>query len=344
MIQDKLSNHQFHKLIIGAALKDYQTIEDYAYYFSHAGADVIDISAFPHSIISANQGIKEAIKENPSLVEPLIMVSVNIGQDPHFRRIELNETNCTECLACVPECPSDAFVILRNTCATSGSHSVPHQNPDASLSMTPPTYDSLSYNPDLCFGCGLCLPSCHFDALEFKSWSAFDPKSLSDLQKLGARAIEIHLNNDLEAFKNFYINMNTNFELESFCIGSAQMSEAELRQAALTIIETVQNKHGTERPFIIQVDGRPMSGASQNSTDQDSIDAAKSIIDLQSEQVFIQLAGGVTEQTFNKAFKQGLKINGVAIGSYARKKISERNSRSEKIQEAMKILQISGNT
>ena len=333
----RLEENQFHKLIIGAALKDYQTIEDYAYYFTHAGADVIDISAFPHSVISARKAIEEAIKENPNLAEPLIMVSVNIGKDPHFRRIELNEENCTECLACVPTCPSDAFVILSEA---SGSQ----DRTDEILTSPPaPQDDKFFYKPDLCFGCGLCLPSCQFEALKFKNWSAFEPNSLQELQELGASAIEIHLNNDLEAFKTFYFNMETEFELESFCIGSAQMNELELREATLTIIDTVETKHGSQKPFIIQVDGRPMSGASKNSTDQNCIDAAKSIIDLQSEQVFIQLAGGVTENTFQKAFEQGLKVNGVAIGSYARKQISNRNSKDDRIKEAINIVQNSSN-
>lgn len=297
----KLQEHKFHKLIIGAALKDYKTIEEFAYLFTHAQADVIDISAFPHSVISAKKGITQALEEDASLTEPLIMVSVNIGQDPHFRRIELKEENCTECLACVPTCPSGAF-----------------QN------------NEFSYNDDLCFGCSLCLSSCHFDALEFTNWSAFETKSLIELQAIGARAIEIHLNNELDAFSEFYKSI-PEFELESFCIGSGQMDPAQLVKAAETIIQEVKNKHGAAKALIIQVDGKAMSGAAEQNTDIVSIEAAKSIMHLQSDTVFIQLAGGITDKSFTKAFEAGVKVNGVAIGSYARKKISTIRKFSNKI-------------
>jgi Fe-S-cluster-containing hydrogenase component 2 len=313
----KLQEQQFHKLIIGAALKDYKTIEDYAYLFTHAGADAIDISAFPHSVISAQKGIKQAIQEDINLNEPLIMVSVNIGEDPHFRRIELNLENCTECLACVPSCPSQAF-----------------------------TLDQFTYNEDLCFGCSACLPTCNFDALSFVSWSAFDSKSLSELQALGANAIEIHLNNDLDAFAEFYRNMSTEFKLESFCIGSDQMEVPELQAAARRIIEEVNHKHGLNRAFIIQCDGTPMSGARDLGLDTDmrSINNARLILDTiqtyypNRSNIYIQLAGGITEASLAKAKNHGVPVNGVAIGSYARKKLSEIDSKLDQIQSAKELI------
>ena len=317
---EKLEQNKFHKLIIGAALKDYQCIEDFAYLFTHAQADVIDISAFPHSVISAKKGLSKAIAEKASLTEPLIMISVNIGEDPHFRRVELNTDSCTECLACIPSCPSEAFT---NT-------------------------DNFQYNIDLCFGCSNCLDYCDFDALKFTNWQAFENASLNELQKLGANAIEIHLNNDLEAFADFYINMQTQFKLESFCIGSAQMNERELLDACEKIIHAVENKHGKEQKFIIQTDGNPISGAIKENNDQDqaSINNAKLVIDYIKKKypekenlIFLQLAGGTNEKTLAKAHKQQVPVNGVAIGSYARKKINQTNP-DERIITAKKLVSI----
>lgn len=327
----KLEEHKFYKLIIGAALKDYKTIEEYAYLFSHAGADAIDISAFPHSVVSANQGIAQALTQDSKLKEPLIMVSVNIGQDPHFRRIELNESNCTECLACIPTCPSGAFKGTEKGEEKDNSH-LP------SSSVPSPRF---SYNENLCFGCSLCLPSCHFDALKFTNWSAFETKSLIELQELGARAIEIHLNNDLDAFSEFYKSI-PEFELESFCIGSGQMDPAQLVKAAETIIQEVKNKHGSSKACIIQIDGQAMSGATGQNTDIISIEAARSIMHLQSDTVFIQLAGGITDKSFNKAFEAGVKVNGVAIGSFARKKISTIKDVDKKIEWAKTLVKNPG--
>ncbi len=313
----KLQEQKFHKLIIGAALKDYKTIEDYAYLFTHAGADAIDISAFPHSVIFAQKGIEQALREDSSLNSPLIMVSVNIGVDPHFRRIELNSENCTECLLCVPSCPSQAF-----------------------------SSEQFSYNENLCFGCSACLPTCHFDALSFVNWSAFDSQSLNELKKLGANAIEIHLNNDLDAFAEFYRNMQTNFELESFCIGSDQMEVLELQAATCSIIDAVNQKHGLDRPFIIQCDGTPMSGARDLGIDIDmrSINNAALVLETiqtrypNRQNIYIQLAGGITEASLSKALNHNVQVHGVAIGSYARKKLSELNSKTDQIQLAKELL------
>lgn len=345
-----LEKHQFHKLIIGAALKDYKTIEEFAYLFTHAEADAIDISAFPHSVISARKGIEQALKEDTNLIEPLIMVSVNIGQDPHFRRIELKEENCTECLACIPECPSGAFRQLE--VRSSKLEGLNKEPLTSNLQLRTDQEYNFSYIPDLCFGCALCLPACHFDALEFTNWSAFETKSIIELQELGARAIEIHLNNDLDSFSSFYKSI-PEFELESFCIGSGQMNKQELIQAAEFIIQEVKNKYDSNKKLIIQVDGKAMSGASVKllaedqitsingthaSTDQVSIDHAKSIMHLQSDTVFIQLAGGITEKSLSKAFGAGVRVNGVAIGSYARKQISEIKDKDQQIKFAKKLI------
>ena len=73
-----LKENKYHKLIIGASLKDLESIEFYAYCFTHAGADVIDISAFAHSLIAAQKGIEKALRENPELKD-LKLCSVSIS-------------------------------------------------------------------------------------------------------------------------------------------------------------------------------------------------------------------------------------------------------------------------
>lgn len=310
-----LEKHQYHKLIIGAALKDHKAIENYSYLFTHAEANVIDISAFPHSVISAKVGIQKAIKENPQLEKPTIMVSVNIGKDPHFRRIEVDFDNCTNCLLCVPSCPSDAFSIKEQ---------------------------KLKYDIDLCFACSNCLDDCSFDALHYNDWSAYRPETFGELAELGAGAFEIHLNNDLDAFKNFYRSLDKLPEdfIQSFSIGSEMMNKKELLEASSTIIKEVYDAYGPSKEIILQVDGIPISGAKDLKQEKDmvSIESAKLVLEHLFDQapanpVYLQLAGGIDEKSLAKAFLSSAPVNGVAIGSSARKKLQETLDISERALE-----------
>ncbi len=320
-IISSLENHNYHKLIIGAALKDYEAIENYAYFFTHAKANVIDISAFPHSVICAKKGIEKALSENASLEAPAIMVSVNIGKDPHFRRIEVDYENCTNCLLCVPTCPSGAFSIEEK---------------------------KLGYEIDLCFACSKCLDYCSFDALAFKDWSAYKPESLLELIELGASAIEIHLNNDLDAFEKFYTSLPKlpDYFLQSFSIGSEMMSAEELISAFERIIKVVEKAYQEGKEIIIQTDGIAISGTKDiKDRDLPSIENAKTILEhlankglkplfisenKSKTKVFVQLAGGIDEKSLSKAHRQNVMVNGVAIGSSARKRIQELKSLSLK--------------
>ncbi len=311
-----LENQHYHKLIIGAALKDFESIEHYAYLFTHAGANAIDISAFPLSLISAQRGIARARKEDPSLELPLIMVSVNIGTDPHFRRIDINWNNCTECQLCIPSCPAKAFYLNDN---------------------------QFSYEPNLCYGCSNCLPYCSYDALSFENWDGSSTTTITELINLGATAFEIHLSPDLEAFKDFYANLpRQDSILESFSIGSGMLKAEELSQAAITIVKAVRDKYQGTHPLVLQTDGIPLAGArdlysleqsgylldSEDNKDLASIINARIVIDALDkaglrELVYIQISGGTNERSLMKAHGLGLPIAGVAIGSYARKKLSE---------------------
>lgn len=328
----ELENRTYHKLIIGAALKEYEAIENFAYLFTHAQANVIDISAFPHSVISAKKGVAKAQAEKSELEAPHIMVSVNIGKDPHFRRVDVDFDKCIHCLDCVPTCPSNAF----------------------SIKQDPNQAQELDYEINLCFACSNCIDYCPTNALAFNDWSAFESNSLLELIEIGASAIEIHLNNDFEAFKSFYKSLPElpeNF-LQSFSIGSELMSEEELIEAAKTIINCVHERYGTEKEIILQTDGIPISGARDiTNKDMASMQNAKVILgwlakempDYLNKKIFVQLAGGIDEESLAKSYNHSIEVNGVAIGSSARKRLQEIFENEQKwpaaIDFATKILE-----
>lgn len=294
----------FVKLIVGAALKDFALIENYAYIFTAAGADIIDISAFPLSVHSATKGIEKALAENPNFKKPFLMVSVNVDKDPHFRRIKVDADSCTECMQCIPACPADAFANQAG---------------------------SFVYKEEYCYGCANCLDYCAFDAFSFDEWDSFDPLSLSALQQAGATAIEIHVSKNLAKLKGFYEKISPLGFLESFSIGSELMNAAELCQAAELIFDLTKTKREAGEQIIIQCDGIPLSGAREllgAAKDEVSIANAKLVKNfletkLDTKNIFLQLAGGINEETYAKAIDFGLEIDGVAIGSYARKVLAE---------------------
>jgi ferredoxin len=247
------------------------------------------------------------------------MVSVNIGEDPHFRRIELNTNTCTECLLCIPSCPANAFFISN---------------------------EQFAYEPNLCYGCSNCLPYCNYDALSFENWNGSSPETISELIKLGASAFEIHLSPDLEAFKSFYKKLPANNKiLESFSIGSGLVNAEELSEAAITIVKAVREKYQGLHPLVLQVDGIPLSGArdlysleqsgykldSEENKDLASIENARIVIEALGkaglrDSVYVQISGGSTEHSLAKAHALGVPIAGVAIGSYARHKLNQGTS------------------
>ena len=156
-------------------------------------------------------------------------------------------------------------------------------------------------------------------------------KELNRLLGMGANAFEIHLSRDFQAFKDFYQKIDLeNVLVESFSIGSELFSDAELIEAKNIILEQVYQRSGVdERIIIIQVDGIPQSGAriATKSRDQKAIDNAKNILNSFAEakpkNLFVQIAGGISEESLAKARQQGVYINGVAIGSWLRNAILE---------------------
>lgn len=322
---EALEKKEFHKMIVGAAIKDFQTIEDFSYLYTHANTEVIDISAFPSSVLSAQKGIQKALTENPELKRPLLMVSVSTSEDPHFRRIELDTNNCTECMLCIPSCPADAFSNVEGR---------------------------FHYNKDLCYGCSDCLDHCSFAALELSNWPNTEKQSLKELQELGATAIEYHLGKDPEQFTEFYKQVEHELRLESFCIGSELYDTNELIKACKIVIEAVREKHGDKYKFIIQVDGMPQSGAKQiqqSSKDIACFAAASLVSDFINKEycnlknnIYIQIAGGIDNNSLKKSRDLDMNISGVAMGSFARKQVNDSiksgYSKKELINFAKKLI------
>lgn len=289
--------------------------------YALAGVDCIDVAADPAVIAAAQAGLELARKlrsefSPPSLRHhqgPWLMISLNDGEDPHFRKASFNPHACpTDCpRPCQSICPTNA--IRFNTSQIQSSHGV----------IT-----------DLCYGCGRCLPICPIDNIIATS-HRITPDTLIPLIRTQVDAIEIHTQVGRQAaFQQLWIN------IQSWC--------SHLKVVAIScpyqpgVISYLQDLYQIIQPhtqsIIWQTDGRPMSGDIGKGTTQAAIRFAREVL-ASTLPGYIQLAGGTNQYTVEKVRALGLlksstpqvqspsahfpqrSIAGIAYGSYARKLI-----------------------
>ena len=140
---NSLTEGTWFKLICGASFGNLPAIRNLAVAYTLAGADCIDVAADLAVITAARDGMRiaqqlaQTNRDTDRHCEdlPWLMVSLNDGIDPHFRKAEFDPTQCpSDCpRPCVQICPADAIVF------------------DSDLQGV---VDSR------CYGCGRCLPIC----------------------------------------------------------------------------------------------------------------------------------------------------------------------------------------
>lgn len=312
-----LENKIFFKLVCGASLTDTLLVENLSLIFSLAEADVIDLSPRADVIFAARRGIEKACEFSKKTPKTLIMASLHLDKDPHFRKIEVDFNTCDVCGACIKSCPTEAFEIKKSS-----------------------DKKELIYKPERCYGCNICPEVCHVNALTLKDTQPTLKESLEEVISLGVESIEFHFGANFKIVRevwNEIINSIKNQKLLSFSIGSGLLNEEEIKQAASMCYELAGKN------IILQADGKPMSGAlSQVSKDEDSLKVAKLILENKLP-VYVQLSGGTDQNTYLKACGLGLDICGVAVGSNARKALMKYLTKSdlfkdkESLNEAIKI-------
>ncbi|MGB7414264.1 MAG: 4Fe-4S ferredoxin, partial [Thermosynechococcaceae cyanobacterium] len=93
-----LQQGHWFKLICGASFQHLPVIRNLALVYTLAGADCIDVAPDPAVVATALEGIDAAVAIAPSLGypsrRPWLMVSLNDGEDPHFRKASLDPLRC----------------------------------------------------------------------------------------------------------------------------------------------------------------------------------------------------------------------------------------------------------
>lgn len=323
-----LKKGNWFKLICGASFQHLPAVRSLTLAYTLAGADCIDVAADPAVIAAAQEALLVAKSlardaQNRSLSykgnSPLLMVSLNDGEDPHFRKAEFNSTECPpNCpRPCQKICPAQAIVFNRINDNFSG------------------------VEPQKCYGCGRCLPICPYDIIYTESYMS-TPKAIAPLViSTGVDAVEIHTKvGRLTEFKQLWqvISPWAN-QLKVLAVSCPDHPE---------IIDYLHSIYELITPFpnalIWQTDGRPMSGDIGNGATLAAVKLGQKVL-AANLPGYVQLAGGTNNYTVAKLKAMGLlneakgqgagsrgeksspllpaksspaSIAGVAYGSYAR--------------------------
>ncbi|MEG3436712.1 LdpA C-terminal domain-containing domain [Pannus brasiliensis CCIBt3594] len=287
-LRSLLEGHWF-KLICGASYQDLPTIRDLALVYTLAGADCIDVAADRAVIEAAREGIESAAKI-PGFARktrPWLMVSLNDGEDPHFRKALFDPNLCPiDCSRpCERICPANAI-------------------------------DASGVIDRRCYGCGRCLPVCPLGLIETRSRIVEPGEIVPILLETDIDAIEIHTSvGHEESFRRLWEAIAPATENLKILAISCQDHE-NLFDYLRYIRETIGK---LSCPLIWQTDGRPMSGDIGKGTTHPAIAMARKVLSSDFGG-FVQLAGGTNAHTVTKLEQMGLlgKIAGIAYGSYAR--------------------------
>lgn len=324
-----LKEGRWFKLICGASFQHLPAVRSLTLAYALAGADCIDVAADPAVIAAAQTGLQAAEilgvaarKRGFSYQgKPLLMVSLNDGEDPHFRKAEFDSTQCPpECSRpCERICPAQAI-----------------------------TFNSIKDNyvgvlSDKCYGCGRCLPVCPYDKIEAVSYATDNGAIAPLILKSGVDAVEIHTTvGRLVEFKRLWQTISPYIEHLKLLAISCPDGEG--------VIDYLHSLYDAISPLrcvnIWQTDGRSMSGDIGSGTTLAAVKFGSKVLRANLPG-YVQLAGGTNSYTVPKLKAMGLlkqlttqtsvnmrensvvslrshsssgkSIAGVAYGSYARK-------------------------
>jgi Fe-S-cluster-containing hydrogenase component 2 len=304
------------KLICGASYQHLPIIRNLALAYTLAGIDCIDVAADPAVIQVVQTALKTAaalradLLSAPARARPWLMMSINDGEDPHFRKASFNPDHCpTDCSRpCIATCPTEAIAF------SSGEAS--------------------GVISDRCYGCGRCLTVCPPQLIEanthITSAAAILPEVINAVD-----AIEIHTQIGRQAqFKQLFETIRPYLPhlklLAISCPGGPGVVEY--------LWQLYRHLGSLPIPLIWQTDGRPMSGDIGAGTTHATLRYGQRML-KDGPPGYIQLAGGTNHQTvpklldrqdwprkhkpdyFGNAPDGQLRptFGGVAYGSYARK-------------------------
>ena len=331
-IRNLLEKEKCFKMICGAGNEDAAMVKKLALIYTLAGAKILDVSANLLVIKAAVVGIDEAFRMSkkfkiPLKIRPYIMVSVGMPGDHHVRKSYIDPYKCISCDLCAPVCPTKAIPYdfvqrLRFFKDANGSFEEEDQNKEIVIR-------------DLCIGCGKCSNICpKSDIISYRHNEAALRDLLPKCLKAGAEMFELHaaVDDDEITMREWkIINEINSYNLNFMCLDRLNLGNLNLEERIENVKKMSNNR------FAIQADGYPMSGGENDFNTTLQAIACADVINKKfnmrktkdgrkkyrphghRKNVYIVLSGGTNQFTKDLADSTGVRCNGVAIGTYARK-------------------------
>ncbi len=217
--------------------------------------------------------------------EAALCVSVGIKGDPHVNKANIDYEKCKSCGICDRVCPQKAIIY----------HKVKQFR---------------------CIGCGKCAKACPQKAINYLSQNLELDKVLPPLIDMGVDCIELHAmgEDDNEVFEKWNY-MNDKFDgMLSICTARKNLSDEKM-------ISRIKEMISIRKPYttIIQADGYPMSGSSDDFKTTVQAVATAELVQNEGFPVYLMLSGGTNSKTAELAKLCGVNYSGIAVGTFARK-------------------------
>ncbi len=284
-IKNMLNFGKCLKLICGAGNEDAKEIEKLAFVYAKAGFNMIDLCAKNEVIKSAQKGILRAKKEN----EMLICTSVGLKNDIHLTKAVINKQKCILCKKCAYTCSENAIFFED---------------------------ENILIDEKKCIGCAKCVEACPNGAILTEHKYKTPCEMLLPLLSEKTDCVEFHCSvSDVNLILSTYEKIKTIYKgIISICLDRSKLSDDEI----IKLLKTIQKEE-----IIIQADGNPMSGGEDNFGSTLQSVAFAQLIRRAEINSFLILSGGTNSKTSKLAKECNVKIDGVALGSFARKLVKE---------------------
>lgn len=291
-LREILEHARYFKVVCGAGNEDPEEVYRLSLIYTLAGVLGIDVSANVEVVRASMRGVDRAYEMAEHLgmrieTRPYINVSVGLKGDPHVRKARIFEEQCTECGECFENCDQEAV----------------EENP----------YRVISYR---CIGCGKCGEVCEYEAVDYYTKKLDFREILPKCIAAGAENLELHaiIPDDEAVTEDWRVIADIlPDQFISMCLDRSQLSDTHLIERVRQAVETAGER------LIIQADGAPMSGGSDDFNTTLQAVATADIVRKSGIPVKILLSGGTNSMTGELARLCGLEVHGISVGTFARK-------------------------